>query len=108
DFLTVAAHELRTPLTTLKLQVQLAEKDLRRFQPEGNPHFTAVHRQLQRLTHLVHELLEVSRLSSGRLALQRGPLNLSRMVQELTAAFQDEAARVGSALTFDVQPGVLG
>ncbi len=89
EFLATAAHELRTPLTALRLQIQ----NLLRF-TRGQPvvetpllaqKLTASVKQTERLATLIDLLLDVSRLTAGRLELERAPVSLGLLVQEVVA-----------------------
>ena len=72
EFLSIAAHELRTPLSALELQAQSVLVQLGR-QPVDLPRIfgkaTVMQRQVERLTRLINEMLDVSRIEAGRLAL---------------------------------------
>jgi PAS domain S-box-containing protein len=104
DFLSVASHELRTPLTSLKLELS----NLGRFAGRNQGVVPAerleeklgkIGGQADRLHRLIDDLLDVSRISSGRLELEIEEVDLSRLAIDVGARFQDEAERVGSELT---------
>jgi PAS domain S-box-containing protein len=84
EFLSVASHELRTPLTALKGQIQLAERRLRRGQHDAVPtlirHADA---QVDRLTRLVRDLLDVSRIGGGGINMEFQPVALGALVQHV-------------------------
>src|SRR5204862_18112 len=71
EFISLASHELKTPLTTVKLQNEivrrrLAKDDPALLKPEAlRKLVTDSDRQVQRLTRLVDEMLDVSRISTG-------------------------------------------
>jgi PAS domain S-box-containing protein len=93
EFISIASHELLTPLTALKGQLQLAGRRLRHQRgAELVPFIRQAEAQVDRLTKLVRILLDVSRLSSGRFALDRQPVALrpllSRIVEMERAASQ--------------------
>jgi signal transduction histidine kinase len=107
EFLSIAGHELRTPLTALRLQVE----SIGRVAREGSPErlIERANRSLavvERLTRLVDELLDVSRISGGRLALDRDVVDLGQLVQEVATRLT-EAAR-GLDLRLDLADGVEG
>ena len=90
EFISIAAHELRTPLATVFARLQLAERRL------GHPEIDleAVRRDValvrqatDRLRVLLDRLLDVSRISSGRLDLECGEIDLVEMVRTTTAEF---------------------
>jgi signal transduction histidine kinase len=91
EFLSVASHELKTPVTALSAYAQLA---LRRIQRQGNIEADRVQQTLQtitgqaeRLTRLLNQLLDISRLESGKLSLEPQLTDVRALVaQALTAA----------------------
>ncbi len=102
DFLSIAGHELKTPLTALSLQIQTLRRRLER--PERDDEALAhsaetADRQVRRLGALVQQLLDVSRLTSGRLDLEPEDVELVALVQEVASRFEGAQARGGSELT---------
>ncbi len=90
EFLTVAAHELRTPLTSLRLQVQRAARE------EDAPDAARLTlRSVERLCRLADQLLDVSRMAGGQMALQFEQADVLGIVQETAARLREEAARNG-------------
>lgn len=83
-FLTIAAHELRTPLTSLKAQVQiLGRQGATKITDER---LQILNRQVDRLSRLIHQLMDVSQLSSGRLAMQPAAVDLSELARRTAEA----------------------
>jgi PAS domain S-box-containing protein len=80
EFLAMLSHELRNPLAPISNAVQLLrlQKDESGLQQRAR---TIIERQLAQLVHLVDDLLEVSRISTGRIHLQRGPLDLRAILE---------------------------
>lgn len=106
EFLSVASHELRTPLTALILQLELLARG-----PEehtGNGKLEAAMRQTRRLARLVDELLDVSRISAGRLQLDVDRVDLVALVREVLARHEDEARRAGSSVVLAATSEVIG
>jgi signal transduction histidine kinase len=100
EFLSVASHELRTPLTSLMLQLETLEKILKRARSDGKllgKVGTSV-KMADRLASLVDRLLDVSRISTGRLQLQHDDLDLAELVREVAERFRHEATRAGCRL----------
>ena len=103
DFLSVASHELRTPLTTLQLQQDMLMR-ASRSDPAMipyQPRLEQVNRQVQRLTRLIHDLLDVTRLSAGRIVLEPEDMDLAELVQEVAGRFEIDLARSGTTLTME-------
>jgi PAS domain S-box-containing protein len=113
DFLSVASHELRTPLTSLKLELanlgRLADRNDGNVPPGRlSEKLEKIEGQAERLHRLINELLDVSRISSGRLELEIEEVDLTRLALEVGARLQDEALRVGSQLSIEASSSVTG
>jgi signal transduction histidine kinase len=100
QFLAVAAHELRTPLATLAMLVDhLIGPPLPHAttEPGGvvvqKRQLAMVKRQVDRLTALVVEMLDVSRITDGRLQLSLGPVDLRDVIREVLDRFAPEIQR---------------
>jgi PAS domain S-box-containing protein len=114
SFLSVASHELNTPLTSLGLNLQMLRRTLQRA-VSGSPSEAAVEarlqgmqRQLSRLTNLVHELLDVSRITTGKLRLEPEETDLSELVRDLIPRFSDDLARADCELRLELPGPVVG
>ncbi|RKG99387.1 GAF domain-containing protein [Corallococcus carmarthensis] len=113
EFLSIASHELKTPISALQLQVQSLLAGLTRsgasFDPERLKRgLERVDRQVKRQTLLVNDLLDVSRLSAGKLELVLEPLELGGLVREVAERFEQEYARSGTPLELTLAPEVRG
>lgn len=89
DFLAVASHELKTPLTSIKGYMQL----LRRYTLNGTDEkligiVEKTNLFVDRLSNLVKELLDVSRIQRGKFILYKKPFEFERMVHETVEAIQ--------------------
>lgn len=96
-FLSIAAHELRTPIMTMGIQLELAERALDDAPPARKRVSTAL-TQLGRLHTLVEELLDVTRIGTEGLALDKGPVDLVEVAQTVLARSEARAKRAGSEL----------
>jgi signal transduction histidine kinase len=110
DFLLIASHELKTPLTALKLQLASMRGVARTGAPDGllARKLDKAERQVDRLTKLVNELLDVSQIAGDRLHLVPEPMDLAETTREITAAMAAEFARSGSALHLRADGAVTG
>jgi PAS domain S-box-containing protein len=109
DFLCIAGHELRSPLTALQLQVQAVERLARREGPSPiAARLETTRRYLRRLDRLVEELLDASRIGTGRLVLRRERIELGRLAWEVSARFAEQMAAAGCALRLDAPRAVVG
>jgi signal transduction histidine kinase len=107
QFLSVASHELRTPLTSLNMTVQGLLSNTIPATPENlTKTFSIASRQIARLTHLVDELLNVSRVEAGRLTLELEDVDLTVVLGELLERFEADLSRTGTRLSLHTQPVV--
>jgi signal transduction histidine kinase len=116
EFLGVASHELKTPVTSLKVNVQLGARWLaklsrraaevnERFADEVEPVRELLERSdrtMVRLTRLVDDLLDVSRIRAGRLELRCEPCDLVAIVRDVVAQERAVVAEEGSARTISL------
>jgi PAS domain S-box-containing protein len=112
EFLSIASHELRTPVTALQLQLQLLHRTAQRS-IEDLPHLldeklAALERQTRRISALVNELLDVSRMRLGRLELRYEDLDLAEVAREASEQLRAEVGRSGSTLELDLRGPVGG
>jgi signal transduction histidine kinase len=113
-FLAVAAHELRTPLATLTLLVDHLVAMLRASPTVdsspviGQGQLTTIKRQVERLSALVVEMLDISRITSGSLDLVPGPVDLRDVVREVIDRFDLEIQRRQVAVRVDAPEPVRG
>jgi PAS domain S-box-containing protein len=109
-FLSIASHELKTPLSSLTLLVSSLARGVRegRTLPEGRlaARLTRIEDQADRLTDLINQLLDVSRLAAGRFALAPATMDLGEVAREVATRFAEEAARAGATISVE-EPGPL-
>jgi PAS domain S-box-containing protein len=113
DFLSVASHELKTPLTSLQLQLQLLWRSLPETDADGNLHparkrIDATRRPAERLHQLVNNLLDVSRIRAGRLALERETVDFAALLQDVVNRAEADAAGAGCKLVLQADSPVVG
>ena len=114
EFLSIASHELKTPLTSLILQLQLTKRNIN--PAEGTAPtpsklatiFDASERQALRIAGLVEDLMDVSRIQSGRFKLEPEPANLSETTKEIIARFELQLAKAKCVVSTDIESNVVG
>jgi PAS domain S-box-containing protein len=91
EFISIASHELKTPLTTLKSTLQLLQrlKD-GPMTPMIPKMIEQANRNVNKMSVLVADLLNVSRLREGQLALNKAPFDLTALIRETVASLQQE------------------
>jgi signal transduction histidine kinase len=103
EFLSIVSHELKTPLTPLKALAQLLRLRLRRHREDGRPldldsfdtNLRTVERQVDRMTGLVNDLLEVSRAGRGRFVVQPQEFDLVPLVHGIVDRQREGATEDG-------------
>ncbi|WP_257461406.1 sensor histidine kinase [Archangium lipolyticum] len=101
-FLSIASHELRTPLTALRLQAQSLLRGALQARSlalgEVCSKVRVISRQVDRLGHLVDELLDLSRIKEGHLSFQLERVDLADVVRDVVTRFHEDLSRSGSML----------
>ncbi|MDY7225857.1 hybrid sensor histidine kinase/response regulator [Hyalangium rubrum] len=114
EFLSMASHELRTPLTSLKVHIQGALRSAARGDGAPLPlaqyvaKLETLEHNVGRLTHLVDNLLDITRISAGRLDFELTDVDLAAVVREVASRFNEDASRAGCRLTVSAERPVVG
>ena len=114
EFLSVASHELRTPLSTLQLQIQMLLQPPRRASPatltreQMKPKLEMAFKQIERLGRLVEELMDISRITAGRLRLEPEQIDLAAVVRDVVGRLGEEASRAHSQVEITAPVPVVG
>ena len=89
QFFAMASHEIKTPLTALSGNLQLAQRHLRKGEPDrAAASLDSALRQLQQMVRLVDDLLEVSRLDAAKFVIRPERIDLGALVDESTERFR--------------------
>jgi signal transduction histidine kinase len=114
EFISVASHELKTPLTSLKLQTQLNQRLISKsgesfYEPARiRQLIETTDNQVNRLVRLVDDMLDVSRINTGKLSVQKAEVNLSRLVKEILERTTPLLTSAGCTLSADLDPNTTG
>ncbi len=104
EFLSIASHELKTPITALKLQVQMTrqsvnlEKNLMPDPAKLVKTLDSANDQINRLTSLIEDLLDVTRIESGKISYNLVPLEISSLLNDLTDLYSEHLKNAGCLL----------
>lgn len=85
EFLSVASHELRTPLTSILLQSQMLDRSLvlgTFSRDKGSSINGVIEHQVKRISRLVDDMLDISRIRTGKLTLNKQPTDMKVIVSD--------------------------
>jgi signal transduction histidine kinase len=106
-FVSMAAHELKTPLTSLQLLLEMLLR-------HGNSGFQttkmleAATYQTKRLTNLINDMLDVSRIAAGKLVLNTELIDLTELIRNLLESFQEDFRVAHCEVTFEATHMIQG
>ena len=108
-FLGLASHELRTPLTPIRGYLQMLSRRLQeRGDHEQEQRYTGLVRaQVERLTGLIDDLLDVGRLEGGKLGVAAVPLELTPMIARVVETLRPDAAAQGQDIVLEAPAAPL-
>ena len=112
DFVSMVSHELRTPLNTLYLQTQLRRRvagGATLTPAQVNAMVERDEAQIRNMVRLIDDMLDVSRLRKGTLAIQPAAADLAPLVRRVVENYAGQAANVGCPMELDAPdtlPGV--
>jgi PAS domain S-box-containing protein len=91
DFIKMASHELKTPVTSIKGYVQLLQKlqdEDRHVNPVYKTYLSTIDRQVSKLTKLITDLLDITRIETGILQLSKNEFSINDLVHSIAADMQ--------------------
>jgi PAS domain S-box-containing protein len=100
EFLATLAHELRNPLAPIRNGLEILR--LAQSGDIADRARSMMDRQLQQMVHLIDDLLEVSRITRGKIQLNRGPIDLHAALQSALEVSKPLMDAAGHELTIDV------
>jgi signal transduction histidine kinase len=114
DFLSVASHELKTPLTSLAMQIQMINRSVDQGKLSGPSvgklrHLGSIsERALFRFSALINDLLDVSRISAGRMVLDLEEVDLQQAVQDVVSRLHIELENNRCSIKLNGDSRVIG
>ena len=95
EFMSIASHELKTPITSLKASLQVVERmvDKNEVLEPVIPFVQKASKQVNKLTEIIHDLLDVTRMQAGKLELIKTDFNLTEIIKECADQYQSEDNR---------------
>ena len=106
SFVAYASHELRTPLTSIKLRVEALRNGALDDPPVTDRFLSEIESEVDRLSHMVNDLLDLSRIEAGLESSQLVRLSLAALANEVYETYRVRAQRAGINLTYQAEPGL--
>ncbi len=102
DFISMASHQLRTPLTSVKGYLSLVlEGDTGKITATQRKMLGQAYISSQRMVYLIADLLNVSRLKTGKFIIEPAPINLATLVSDEIAQLKETAAARSLSLVYN-------
>lgn len=103
EFLNTVSHELRTPLTSIKAFAEILLDNVGE-DPETQTEFLEIiNKESDRLTRLINNLLDLSRIEAGRMKWDRDPLDLFEVVSTAVTSLRGAAEKKGLLLEVEIE-----
>jgi signal transduction histidine kinase len=103
DFLATLSHELRTPLTPVMIAIDTLERVCAQAGVGTDDLFETIHRNLHQEVRLINDLLDVTRLGHGKLAMEKQAVDLHQPISEAINQVRSEAEKKGVTLSAELQ-----
>jgi CheY-like chemotaxis protein/nitrogen-specific signal transduction histidine kinase len=105
EFLAMLAHELRNPLAAISAAVQLTTGPADHEQVEWG--MEVINRHIKHLARLIDDLLDVSRITRGKIQLRKEVVDIAPLLQSAAEAMRKSIEERRQELTVSVEPGTL-
>jgi signal transduction histidine kinase len=102
DFVANVSHELKTPLALIRLFAETLELGRVASEEKARHYYTVINKESQRLTRLINNILDFSRIEAGRKEYRFAPTRLADVVREVVEAYRFPIEQQGFALEVDV------
>ncbi len=104
QFLANMSHEIRTPLNGLMGMIQLVQATPLNEMQKG--YIDIALQSSRRLNRLLGDILDVSRIESGRMEIRNEPLNLKKILEDVEGLFKPSTHQAGVELTIHCDPAI--
>ena len=105
DFIANISHELRTPLASVRLLVETLEDAIDTDPDQAQIFVEKIETEVQNLTELVSETLDLSRIESGQVPMRIEPIEAEQLVREVMARMLTQAQRHRVTLRTEIEQG---
>ena len=104
DFVANVSHELKTPLALIRLFAETLELGRVPTEEKARQYYRVINKESQRLTQLINNILDFSRIEAGRKEYRFAPTPVGRIVSDVLEAYRFQIEQQGFELKVDVAP----
>ncbi len=109
DFISIASHELKTPVTSVKIFTQVLQQHSEQIgDKKAFAHLQKMDKQLNKLTELIYNLLNISKIQAGRMEYKEASFNFDGMVNEVVEVLQQSSSKHRLILKGKTSKNVFG
>lgn len=101
QFISDVSHELRTPIAAIRLYTSLLQTS---SSERWETYFSSLDREIDRISRIVEEILQIARIEAGRLELELQPVDLNLVVTTAVSSHATRAKAKNLAITCDTPP----
>ncbi len=102
DFVANVSHELKTPLALIRLFAETLELGRVPSEDKARQYYRVINKESQRLTQLINNILDFSRIEAGRKEYRFAPTDVGRIVSEVIEAYRFQIEQQGFTLEVNV------
>jgi signal transduction histidine kinase len=102
DFVANVSHELKTPLALIRLFAETLELGRVPTEDKARQYYRVINKESQRLTQLINNILDFSRIEAGRKEYHFAPTDIGRIVSEVVDSYRFQIEQQGFALEVQV------
>jgi len=106
DFVANVSHELKTPLALIRLFAETLELGRVQSEEKARQYYRLINKESQRLTQLINNILDFSRIEAGRKEYRFAPADVGRIVSEVVDAYRFQIEQNGFDLEVHVAEGL--
>jgi signal transduction histidine kinase len=103
EFFANISHELRTPMTYLEGYAKVVKEGLYQTEEERNQYLDIIYQESARLTHLINDLFELSKMEEGKFSFNLEWIDLSEVIEQVTLKTGIKAKEKGLKIAVDLQ-----
>jgi len=109
EFIGIASHELKTPVTSIKAYTEiLYDQFIEAGDNQSAVYLEKLNNQVDRLTRLIRDLLDATRISEGRLALRESSVDMNQLLRDTVEDMQNTSGKHTIELNLQDLPAIQG